>query len=283
MLVPMKEMLQDAQQGGYAVPGFNYYNQASADGITEEAEERASPVVLMLSGVYLDSLGLGPACALAFQAARRVKVPVAVHLDHGKDYSVVETCVQAGFTSVMIDGSHLNLEDNIALTARVVAMAHARGVTVEAELGTVGGVEDAVYGTEEAGKSALIAPEQAARFVRDTGIDCLAPAIGNVHGLTAREPRLDLALLAKVRAAVEVPLALHGGSGISDPTILALVRGGMNKINIGSELKAAWKQGLAEYFATGGLEPRLGMQAAKHSIRKTVGRKIELCGSAGKA
>lgn len=282
MLTPMKEMLDAAQRGGYAVPGFNYYDQSTVEGIVEEAEAQGSPTILMISSVYLNYMGFDQACALAFQAANKVKTPVAVHLDHGTSFEMVEACINAGFTSVMIDGSHLDLPDNIAITQKVVRAAKARGVTVEAELGAVGGVED-VDDDGVAGKLVLIDPDQAKDFVAKTGIDALAPAIGNVHGLTKVEPRLDIPLLKKVRASVDIPLVMHGGSGISEETVRELVRSGINKLNIGTELKLAWKKGLSAYFAEGKYEPRLGMDAAKACVREIVRHKINLGGSAGKA
>lgn len=282
MLVPMKELLQAAHKGGYAVPGFNYYHQESAEAIVEEAENLGSPVILMLGTAYLQSMGLELAAAMGKQAAVRASVPVALHLDHGNSFAQAEACVQAGFTSIMIDGSKLPFEENIAVTSKVVALAHAKGITVEAELGAVGGVEDAVYGEEE-GKLVLIDPAQAEAFVTRTGIDCLAPAIGNVHGMTAHEPRLDLALLYKVHDRVNIPLVLHGGSGISDQTIRTVIAEGIAKINVGTEIKIAWRAGLSAYFATGSYEPRLGMQAAKEAIKGVIAQKIALCGSAHKA
>lgn len=282
MLVPMKEMLVAAKQGGYAVPGFNYYDQATVDGIVEEAEAQLSPTVLMVSGIYLESMGFELALALALQAAKRAKTPVAVHLDHGTSFELAEACVKGGFTSVMIDGSHSPYAENVALTRRVVEMAHAKGVTVEAELGAVGGVED-VDSSGSAGKLVLIDPLQARDYVESTGIDALAPAIGNVHGLPSVEPKLNMELLKQVRAAVDVPLVMHGGSGISDDVVRELVRNGMNKLNIGTELKVAWRKGLAAYFAEDKYEPRFGMQSAKACVRQVVAHKVGLAGSAGKA
>lgn len=283
MLVPMKELLQAAMRGGYAVPGFNYFHQSSAEGIVEEAEARSTPVILMISAVYVRSLGLEVAAALGLKAAGKVKTPVALHLDHGDSYELCEACVKAGFSSVMFDGSHHPMEENVAITSRVVEMAHAEGVTVEAELGAVGGVEDAVYGDGQESKLVLVDPKQAANYVERTGIDCLAPAIGNVHGLTKQEPKLDLELLRTVRSQVDVPLAMHGGTGISDETIREVIRLGMNKVNVGTELKVAWRRGLSGFFGADGYEPRLGMEAAKAEIRKTVSWKIDISGSAGKA
>lgn len=283
MLVPMKEMVNAARKGAYAVPGFNYYNQATVEAIVEEAEARNSPVVLMISAIYLEALGMELAFALAHQAAARAETPVALHLDHGASYELAEACVKAGFTSVMIDGSHHPYEENIKLSSRVVKMAHAKGVTVEAELGAVGGVEDAVFDEAASTGLVLVDPDQAADFVSRTGIDCLAPAIGTVHGITKREPCLNIPLLCTVRERVDVPLVLHGGSGISDDTIRELVRKGINKVNVGSELKIAWRDGLGAYFAEGGYEPRFGEKSAKESVRKTVGKKIDLLGSGGKA
>lgn len=282
MLAPMKELLQAAMRGGYAVPGFNFFHQSSVEGIAEEAEALRSPVVLMISAVYVRSLGVEVAAAMGRRAAEKAAVPVALHLDHGDSYELAEACVRAGFTSVMIDGSRLPMPENIALTKKVIDLARPRGVTVEAELGAVGGAEDAIYGEGEEPKLVLVDPEQAAAFVAATDVDCLAPAIGNVHGLTSREPRLDFDLLARVGAVVSKPLVMHGGTGISDESVRRLVRGGMSKINVGTELKVAWRRGLARFFEGGGYEPRLGMLAAKAEIRKTVAWKIGLAGSEGK-
>lgn len=283
MLEPMKKMLVKAQNGGYAVPAFNYYNQATADGIVEEAGQLESPVILMVSGRYVKYMGLRHAAALGMQAAEQAKIPVAVLLDHGDGYELAEECADAGFSSLMIDGSRLPLADNMALTRRVTAMAAAKGISVEAELGAVGGIEDAVYGEDEESGLVLVDPAQAAGFVAATRIDCLAPAIGNVHGLTKMEPRLDLDLLKRVRAAVDVPLALHGGSGLSDETVRTIIGIGVSKFNVGTEIKVAWKNGLIDYLGSGKYEPRLAGEAAKQSVRRTVALKIDLAGSAGKA
>lgn len=283
MLTPMKEMLVAAKAGGYAVPGFNYYNQSTAEAIVEEAQAQNSPVVLMVSTVYIKAMGFDYAVAVARQAAAKASIPVALHLDHGNSYELAEACVQAGFTSVMFDGSHHPYAENLEITRKVADMAHAKGVTVEAELGAVGMADDAVYDEGGASNLVLIDPVQAAEFVAKTGIDALAPAIGNVHGMTKGDPRLDIDLLKKVRTSVEVPLVLHGGSGISDDTIRTIIKTGVSKVNVGTELKIAWRDGLTAYFATGKYEPRMAVEAAKESIRKTVLSKIGLCSSAGKA
>lgn len=279
MLVPMKDMLKAAQNGGYAVPAFNYYNQETAEAIVGEAEARNSPVVLMIYSGYLEFMGMSVGSALGLKAAGLVKTPVALHLDHGSSYELAEACVNAGFSSVMIDGSNLPYEENVALTSKVVKMAHGRGVSVEAELGAVGRVGDA----DDGGSLTLVDPDQAADFTARTGVDCLAPAIGTVHGITKSEPRLDMELLETVHRRVDTPLALHGGSGLGDDTVRELIRRGISKANIGSELKLAWRDGLTAFFAEGKYEPRLGVLAAKEYIRKTVGKKIDLFGSAGKA
>ncbi len=283
MLIPMKELLLKGQKHAYAVPSFNFYNQPSVDGIVEEAEARESPVILMASGRYVRYMGLRHAAALGIQAAEKVKTPVALLLDHDDTLELAQSCAEAGFTSIMIDGSRRPIDENTALTRSVVEMARARGLTVEAELGAVGGVEDAVFGEEEEGKLVLVDPDQAAAFVKNTGVDCLAPAIGNVHGITKQSPRLDLDLLRRVRKAVDVPLVLHGGSGIEDAAVREIIAIGVSKFNVGSEIKRAWKDGLSEYFSTGKYEPRLASEAAKAAVRAVAGRKIELAGSAGRA
>ncbi|MCC8109710.1 MAG: class II fructose-bisphosphate aldolase family protein [Planctomycetes bacterium] len=283
MLVPMGDLLRRGQREGYAVPAFNFYNHPTAQGIAFEAESRESPVILMVSGRYVDFMGVRHAAALGLQAAEAVRTPVAVLLDHGATLELAEDCIAAGFSSVMIDGSRLTIADNTALTRAVVEFAHARGLSVEAELGAVGVIDDAVYGAEDAFKLTLVDPDQAAAFVRNTGIDALAPAIGTVHGLTKLEPRLDLRLLERVRQAVDIPLVLHGGSGLSDETVRTIIAIGVSKVNVGTEIKVAWRDGLQEYFATEKYEPRLASEAALAAVRKTVSHKIDVAGSAGKA
>lgn len=283
MLVTMKEMLNKAHKSDYAVPAFSIYGAEVIQGIVEEANARQSPVILMVSTVYLDYLGLEQVALMGKTAAGKVDIPVALHLDHGDSVERCKACLEAGFSSVMIDASSSSLNKNIAVTTKVVKLAQQYGASVEAELGTVGGVEDAVFEAHENSSLTLINPQDAIRFVNETKLDCLAPAIGTVHGLTKKEPRLDIPLLARVHDSVDIPLVLHGGSGLSDATIKDIIKAGARKINVGTELKLAWSRGLAAYFAENGSEPRLALDRAKEEVRKVVGRKIELFGSSGKA
>ena len=282
MLISSKDILKKAQQSGYGVPGFNFYNQDVVESIVETAEALSSPVILMITPIYIENLGLESAAFMARCVAEAARVPVALHLDHGHTYEQAQRCLEAGFTSVMIDGSELPLQENIQLTQKVVALAQKYGASVEAELGAVGGAEDmAQEGAQQ--KLALVDPEDAKIFVQESGIDSLAPAIGTVHGMTKKEPCLDLPLLQAVRKRVDVPLVLHGGSGLADDTIRLMIRNGISKVIVGTELKIGWMQGLTAYFKTGAYEPRFARSSAKEGVMQVVAKKIELLGSKGKA
>ncbi len=244
-LVTTEQMLRDAQRGGYAVGAFNMENMEMAQAIVAAAEAARSPVILQTtpSTVRYGSLALYRAIAGAL--ADGVSVPVAVHLDHGDTFDLAARAVEAGYTSVMIDGSTKPYEENIALARRVMEMARARGIPVEAELGKVGGKED----DHVAEGNAYTDPGDAADFVRHTGIASLAVAIGTAHGVYAVKPRLDIDRLAQIRAAVDVPLVLHGASGLTAEDVRACVARGICKVNFATELRIAYTEGVCAAFA----------------------------------
>jgi fructose-bisphosphate aldolase class II len=238
-LVTFRELLGDAQQRKYAVGSFNAWDIYSARSIVTAAEKMRSPVIISLWQPELDMAGERELYGLCVSFGRFASVPVAVFIDHARDLAVIERATRLGATSVMIDGSHLPLEENIALTSRAAGLAHGAGVAIEGELGVLGeedgrGPDEAYY--TDAG--------EAERFARETGIDALAVSIGNAHGYYRRAPRLDFDRLLSIRERVKVPLVLHGGSGIPQSDIRRAVDIGITKVNIGVEPRSAFMAGL---------------------------------------
>lgn len=244
MLLHGTEALADAAREGSAIPGFVAYNLETAQGIVAAAEKSGRPVLLQAGSSAFKHAGREALMDLALRAARDSTARIGVHLDHSRDLDEITACVEAGYTSVMVDGSHLPFAQNVALTRRAVDIAHDAGVWAEAELGALAGDEDVSTGASAAGGS-MTDPEQAAEFVAATGVDALAVAVGNVHGFTADPVRLDLDRLERVRALVPVPLVLHGASGLPEEQLLGAVRRGVAKVNVNAELRRAWLTAVA--------------------------------------
>jgi fructose-bisphosphate aldolase class II len=235
MLVSGRELLAQAVETGRAAGSFNTYNLEITSAILRAAEARQAGVFLAIGrGAFLNT-GFGPLVQGCLQAAREAAVPVALHLDHGTNTALVEQCVGAGFTSIMIDGSSMPLAENIAVTRNAVRAAN--GVVVEAELGGIGGMED--RSGANASAIPMTDPQQATRLVSETGIESLAIAIGNAHGVYSGEPRLDFRRLEALSHAVPVPLVLHGASGIPDADIRRCIELGVRKINVNTEIRQA--------------------------------------------
>jgi fructose-bisphosphate aldolase class II len=235
MLVPGRELLAQAVETGRAAGSFNTYNLEITSAILRAAEARQAGVFLAIGrGAFLNT-GFGPLVQGCLQAAREATVPVALHLDHGTNTALVEQCVRAGFTSIMIDGSPMPLRENIALTRDAVRAAG--GVTVEAEIGGIGGLED--RSGANTSDIPMTDPALAAQLVTATGIESVAIAIGNAHGVYSGEPHLDFDRLAAIAAAVPVPLVLHGASGIPDADIRRCIELGVRKINVNTEIRQA--------------------------------------------
>ena len=250
MLVSGQELLRDAARDGSAVGSFNTYNLEITRAIVRAAEACGSPVLLAVGTGALEYAGFELLSALVLTAAREARVPVAVHLDHGPDLETVSRCAAAGYTSLMIDGSTLPLEDNIALTRSAVQAAGviATGaIAVEGELGGVAGEEE--RSGDQHTDIPMTDPEQASRFVTETGVASLAVAIGNAHGFYKGEPRLDFDRLGAIREQVNVPLVLHGASGISDADLSRCIELGVRKINVNTETRHALFQSLQDSLA----------------------------------
>ena len=235
MLVSGRELLNWAVEQRCAVGSFNTYNLEVTRAILRAAEARQAPVFLAIGAGALDYAGFGVLTEASLEAAREASVPVAVHLDHSPDVATLAKCVGAGFTSVMIDGHRLPFDGNVALTREAVEAS--QGVSVEAELGGVPGAEDA--SGAQVHDIPMTDPDEASRFVELTGVESLAIAIGNAHGVYSGEPHLDFGRLAALRDAVMVPLVLHGASGIADEDIRRCIELGVRKINVNTEIRQA--------------------------------------------
>jgi ketose-bisphosphate aldolase len=232
-----------------AVGAFSVYTGEQVRGVVAAAEAAGRPLLLQAGSSTFSHLGRGLLVAVALAAAEEAAQPIGVHLDHSRDLGEVAYCLDAGYTSVMVDGSHLDLEANVALTARAVAMAHDRGAWVEGELTGTAGDEDR---STEAQATAMTDPQEAAEFVAATGVDALAVAVGNVHGMASRPPRLDLDRLAAIAARVAVPLVLHGASGVDPHELREAVRLGVAKVNVNTELRRAFLHALSRSASASG-------------------------------
>ncbi|CEP68208.1 Ketose-bisphosphate aldolase, class-II [Moorella glycerini] len=281
-LVNPRDMLVEARRGGYAIGAFNIHNLETLQAVAEAAAEAAAPVILQATPGTVKYAGADYLVAMARVAAGRAGVPVALHLDHATDIDLIGACLEAGFTSVMFDGSTLPLEENIARTRQVAAMAHAKGAAVEAELGRLGGREDDLSVDEV--EANYTDPEEAVLFVGATGIDSLAVAIGTAHGVYRGEPRLDFDRLKTIAARMSLPLVLHGASGLPDAAVTNCIALGICKVNIATELKLALAASLRETLAVLSEEtdPRHYFAPARRAVKDVALGKMRLCGAAGR-
>ncbi|WP_347489399.1 class II fructose-1,6-bisphosphate aldolase [Desulfoscipio sp. XC116] len=282
-LVPVSTLLKEAQAGGYAVGAFNCNNMEIVQAIAAAAEAEKAPVIMQASQGAIKYAGIEYITAMANVAAAMVSVPVALHLDHGTSFEQVMRCIRSGFSSVMIDGSKHSLKDNIALTRRVVEAARAVGVSVEAELGKIGGTEDDIH--VNAADAFFTDPEEARVFVQETEVDALAIAIGTAHGRYKGEPKLDFARLEKIRSLVNIPIVLHGSSGVPEEAVREAIRLGVCKVNIDTNIREAFvdrcREVIDEYPDE--IDPRKILGPAREAAVELIREKIRIFGSSGKA
>lgn len=272
-LVTSKELLFDAQKNGYAVGAFNAENMEMVQAIIAAAEELGAPVIIQTTPSTVKYASTALYAANVRAAAEAASVPVCLHLDHGNSFELCESALENGYTSVMIDGSQKAFEENIALTQKVVAKAHQMGIPVEAELGTVGGKEDDL---EAQGGCTL--PREALEFVKRTGIDSLAVAIGTAHGVYKKEPKLDVERLKEICAIVSVPLVLHGASGLSDDAVRECIKQGICKVNFATELRQAYTKGVREALADESvIDPKVFGKLGREYVKALVIEKIKVC------
>jgi len=282
-LVGVNELLQKAEAGGYAVGAFNCNNMEIVQAIAAAAEAENSPVIMQASQGAIKYAGIDYITLMARMAAERASVPVALHLDHGTSFEQVVQCVRSGFTSVMIDGSKWSLAENIKLTKRVLDVARAVGVSVEAELGKIGGTEDDITVSER--DAFFTDPEEARIFVSETGVDSLAIAIGTAHGQYKGTPELDLERLAKIKAIVGIPIVLHGSSGVPDDAILEAIRLGVRKVNIDTNIREAFTEAARKVLEANPreIDPRKMLGPAREAATSIIREKIRIFGSTNKA
>ncbi len=305
-LIAGKELLQKAKKERYAVGAFNINNMEILQAITRAAQEEGSPAIIAVSEGAIRYAGLAYLVTMVVVAAREVDVPLTLHLDHGRDLEVIRSCIENGFTSVMIDGSHLDFEENISITKKVGEMAHAKGISVEGELGRLKGIEDGIDVRQR--ETFLTDPGAAREFVERTQVDSLAIAIGTSHGAYKfkGEVQLDFQRLREIVDVADVPLVLHGASGVP-PAILeksekygARIRGaqgvpddsireainiGISKINIDTDLRLSFLAGIREVLALQPQEfdPRRILGPARRAVEEIVRHKMKLFGSSGRA
>lgn len=281
-LVTLADLLQKADQGGYAVGAFNCNNMEIVQGIVNAAEAENSPVIIQASQGAIKYAGLNYIIALARQAAEGTAVPVVLHLDHGTSFEQVMQCIRFGFTSVMYDGSSLPLEENIAQTRKVLEIARVFGVSVEAELGRLGGTEDDISVSD---RDALFTdPSEAEKFVAETDVDALAVAIGTAHGRYKGTPELDFGRLEEINRRVPCPVVLHGSSGVPDDSITRAIDLGVRKINIDTNIREAFVGAMREALGSNPdeIDPRKVLGPARDAATGVIREKIRLFGSSGK-
>lgn len=278
----LKEVLAAAEAGRYAVGAFNANNLEIVQAIVEAAEAERAPVILQASQGALKYAGVRYITAMVRAAAETSSIPIVLHLDHGTSFTQTMLCLRHGFTSVMFDGSGHALAENIALTRRVAEVAAAMGASVEGELGKIGGTEDDI---SVALRDALLTdPQEARRFVDETGVDALAVAIGTAHGPYKGTPQLDFDRLAAIDGLTGIPLVLHGASGVPDAQIRRAVALGVRKINIDTDLRQAFTAGVRQALNNSNeYDPRKILGPAKEAMKAVVREKIRLFGCSGKA
>ena len=281
-LVTTKELMLDAQKYHYAIGAFNAENMEMVQAIIAAAEELRAPVIVQTTPGTLKYASPAMFHAMVAAAASEATVPVVMHLDHGSSYELAMKAFRAGYTSVMIDGSHHVFEENIEITKEVVRACHAAGIPVEAELGKVGGKEDDLDGGNGNGYTV---PSEAAEFVERTGVDSLAVAIGTAHGVYKGTPKLDIDRLSEIRKVVSVPLVLHGTSGVPDETVHACIRRGISKVNYATDLRITFTKAVQDYIAENpkAYDPKKYLGSAKVAVAQRVCELIQVCGSEGKA
>ncbi|MGI6555716.1 class II fructose-1,6-bisphosphate aldolase [uncultured Pseudoramibacter sp.] len=287
MLVSAKDMLVKARAGHYGVGAFNINNLEWTKAILETAQENNSPVILAVSegaGKYMTGFKTVAAMVKAMIESLNITVPVALHLDHGS-YEGAKACINAGFSSIMFDGSHLPFEENVEKTKELVAAAHILGLSIEAEVGTIGGEEDGVIGAGE------FADPKECKQIADLGIDFLAAGIGNIHGVYPENwPGLNFDVLANIQKEIgDLPMVLHGGTGIPDEMVQHAIKLGVSKINVNTECQLVFAEATRKYIEEGkdkvgkGFDPRKLLLPGTEAIKAKVKEKMEVFGSIDKA
>ncbi|MDD3776655.1 MAG: class II fructose-bisphosphate aldolase [Actinomycetota bacterium] len=278
-----KDMLIKARKEKFVVGAFNIVNHTSMVSVAEAAIEERSPVIIQTSQKTVEALGYKMLVDMAKDLAQGTDVPISMNLDHGTDMDIIENCIEHGWSSIMVDGSSLPYQENIEMTKKVVEMAHQKGITVEGELGHIGGTEEQVSVDQE--HVMLTDPQMAVDFQQKTGIDSLAVAIGTAHGLYSGEPRLDYQRLAKIMEVTDFPIVIHGCSGLSQEVLAKIRTFGVSKMNISTEIKHKYIDSCDLYIKEHPheYEPVKKINFVKEEVKKLVKKYIGIFGSAGKA
>lgn len=273
-------MLRKAQEQGFAVGAFNVENMEMAQAIISAAEELRAPVILQTTPSTVRYAGTGMYAAMVAALAQEATVPVAMHLDHGDSFALCAQALRSGYTSVMIDGSKLPLEANIALTYKVSEMCAAVGIPVEGEIGRVGGKEDDL---ESDGGYTI--PEEAVRFEKESGLFSMAVGVGTAHGFYKEKPQLNKELITTLRGMLQAPMVLHGASGLSDEDVKDCIRRGICKVNFATELRAAYTEGVKAVLAENPktFDPKAYGKEARQRVKSLVMERMLVCGCDGKA
>ena len=273
-------MLRKAQEQGFAVGAFNVENMEMAQAIISAAEELRAPVILQTTPSTVRYAGTGMYAAMVAALAQEASVPVAMHLDHGDSFALCAQALRSGYTSVMIDGSKLPMEENIALTYKVSEMCAAVGIPVEGEIGRVGGKEDDL---ESDGGYTI--PEEAVRFEKESGLFSMAVGVGTAHGFYKEKPQLNKELITTLRGMLQAPMVLHGASGLSDEDVKDCIRRGICKVNFATELRAAYTEGVKAVLAENPktFDPKAYGKEARQRVKALVMERMLVCGCDGKA
>lgn len=281
-LVTTKELLLKAQEGRYGVGAFNVENMEMVQAVISAAEELNSPVIMQTTPSTVKYADLDIYYNTVRTIAQNVSVPVAMHLDHGSSYDLAMKALRAGYTSIMIDGSHSSLEENIELTKSVVNAAHAMEVPVEAELGQVNGKEDDKDGGDD---NPYTDPEEARIFVERTNVDSLAIAIGTAHGVYKGEPKLDLDRLEEIQKVIDIPLVLHGTSGVADEMVKECIKRGICKVNYATDLRISFTNGVNSVLKENPdtIDPKKYSSVGREEVKNYVMSRIKVLGSVDKA
>lgn len=283
-LFTLKELLAQTRSNGFAVGAFNFNNYEDAQAIVNAAISQNAPVILMASSGAIKYMGLHQLYHMVLGIAEVSTVPICLHLDHGTDVALIKKAIDIGFPSVMIDASRHAYADNIAITSEISHYAKDYNCSVEAELGKVGGKEEDIVVADNA--DVLTDSEDVIPFIQQTHIDALAVAIGTVHGFYKKEPNLDFARLEKIAGITDCPLVLHGGSGLTDDEFKKCISLGIQKVNVGTELKSGFSNALrqmSEKLSSDEFDPRCFMKPVKDAVTAIVEHKLQVFGSDGKA
>lgn len=282
MYLTLKEILKNTRKDKFAVGSFNIHCLEMVPSMIKAAKAKNSPIILQISPTTCKYIGSALLCKVVKELAEETDVNVTLHLDHTKDFLTIKDAIDNGFSSVMIDASALSLEENIKKTKEVVNYAKQHGVSVEAELGTIGGTEDGVALND--GKVRYTSPEDAVKFVKETGIDALAIGFGTSHGQWKSKAKLSFDVLKNIHDVIDIPLVLHGGTGVSEEDLKKCILGGISKVNIGTELNVAWVKDAKEHLEKADLADscRDLVIPSNDAVQKVIENKIDILGSSNK-